>query len=155
MLLLSQDPCPGFWSDLWSFDIFLRFCHLFLGGRVALMGNVLPIYRLSRCYVSCGYIEEAAYCLFTLLLDHLCLSLNFLLWTCCWKFLSNLFKWLFYKCIILIDGFLSSPFFWFIPGGPGYWIFTLILLGKNEDPFKGSRACNEVRGLMHACILAL
>lgn len=51
----------------------------------------LAIYRLSRCYVSGGYIEEAAHSLFTLLLDHLPLSLIFLPWTCCWDFLSDFF----------------------------------------------------------------
>lgn len=60
------------------------------------------IYRLSRCYVSCGYIEEAAYCLFTLLVDHLSLSLSFSLWTCCWDFFVQ----------FLLNDFFTSAWYW-------------------------------------------
>lgn len=47
---------------IWDLPSFLS---LLPGRKSGTDGKCLAIYRLSRCYVSCGYVEEAAYCLFT------------------------------------------------------------------------------------------
>lgn len=113
----------------------------------------LAIYRLSQCYVSCGYIEMAAHSLFTLLLDHLSLSLIFFM-----DLLLRIFVWL------LLDYFFTVALYWSLGSCLALsfdaWLGVLVTehlvwcgwVGMGMLSI-GSRAWAEAEGLMHACIL--